>query len=40
MADKIVCWKCGGSGYLPQYSYFNHGVCYACHGTGYLTEQQ
>jgi hypothetical protein len=40
MADKTVCWKCGGSGYLPQYSYFNHGVCYACHGTGYITEQQ
>lgn len=31
---QIDCPKCGGDGYLPQYSYINGGRCYKCDGTG------
>jgi hypothetical protein len=27
------CIRCGGSGYLPQYSYYMEGVCFACYGS-------
>lgn len=31
-----TCPKCGGSGYLPQYSYYMNGVCFKCGGEGVL----
>lgn len=27
-----ICWKCNGTGYLPQYAYYENGVCFACLG--------
>ncbi len=29
-----VCWKCGGTGYLPEYGYTFEGVCFNCNGCG------
>src|SRR5271166_1934182 len=29
------CWKCGGKGRIPHYSYILGGVCFACGGAGY-----
>ena len=31
-----VCAKCGGSGFLPEYSHVWDGVCFECSGTGYV----
>ena len=28
------CWKCGGSGKLPEYNYWDDGICYGCGGGG------
>lgn len=32
----ILCDKCGGSGYLPQYDYYMGGVCFKCWGEGVI----
>jgi 5-methylcytosine-specific restriction endonuclease McrA len=32
--NLIPCDRCGGSGYLPQYSHVEHGVCFKCGGEG------
>lgn len=29
-----TCDRCGGSGYLPQYEHFQHGICFRCGGEG------
>jgi hypothetical protein len=29
-----VCWKCGGTGYLPEYGNVFEGVCFNCNGSG------
>lgn len=29
----IVCWKCGGSGYLPGYEHVDGARCWGCGGT-------
>jgi hypothetical protein len=29
------CPRCGGDGYLPQYSHVEDGVCFLCWGSGY-----
>jgi hypothetical protein len=29
---KNHCWKCGGTGILPEYSGIKNGVCFACGG--------
>lgn len=31
-----VCPRCGGSGYLPQYSHVEHGRCFKCGGEGVI----
>lgn len=31
-----ICEKCGGSGYLPEYHYFQSGVCFRCDGEGVI----
>lgn len=28
------CSKCGGEGYIPQFSHIQNGVCFQCEGTG------
>ena len=35
--DSVGCSRCGGSGYLPQFSHVAGGVCFACggHSEGY-----
>lgn len=32
--NLIPCDRCGGSGYLPQYSHVEHGICFKCYGEG------
>ena len=32
--NLIKCDRCGGSGYLPQYSHVEHGRCFKCGGEG------
>jgi 5-methylcytosine-specific restriction endonuclease McrA len=32
----IPCDRCGGSGYLPQYSHVEHGICFKCGGEGVI----
>ena len=29
-----ICTRCGGTGYLSEYSYVEGGVCFACGGSG------
>jgi hypothetical protein len=29
---QYICWKCNGTGYLPQYAHYQNGVCFACLG--------
>ena len=31
---KSGCYRCGGSGYLPEFSYHMGGICFSCMGTG------
>ena len=31
-----ICPRCGGSGYLPQYSHVEHGICFKCGGEGVI----
>ena len=34
IANLATCPRCGGSGYLPQYSHIEHGICFKCNGEG------
>lgn len=34
ISNLIPCSRCGGSGYLPQYSHVEHGICFKCYGEG------
>lgn len=34
----IKCPRCNGSGYLPQYNYYEHGVCFKCGGEGSIID--
>lgn len=29
-----LCDRCGGSGFLPQYEYYEDGICFKCNGEG------
>lgn len=33
------CPRCNGSGYLPQYSYYEHGICFKCGGDGVIIDE-
>lgn len=33
-ASATCCRRCGGSGYLGQFSHFNGGRCFGCDGEG------
>jgi len=30
----IVCKKCGGKGYIPEYKHIQEGICFWCWGSG------
>ena len=34
ISNLIRCDRCGGSGYLPQFSHVEHGICFKCGGEG------
>lgn len=34
-----VCDRCGGSGYLPQYSHVEDGICFKCNGEGVILDE-
>lgn len=34
-----ICPKCGGSGYLSQYSHIEHGICFNCGGEGVILNE-
>ena len=36
VANLATCPRCGGSGYLPQYSHVEHGICFKCNGEGVI----
>lgn len=38
ISNLIPCSRCGGSGYLPQYSHVEHGICFKCYGEGTVIE--
>lgn len=33
----VVCSKCQGTGFLPQYNYYCNGTCFRCDGKGYTS---
>lgn len=35
-----VCDRCGGSGYLPQYSHVEDGICFKCNGEGVILDEE
>lgn len=35
---KIDCLNCGGTGYLPEYYYYEQGLCFSCDGRGFYFE--
>lgn len=32
--DRETCWKCSGTGRIPEYGHRHNGLCYACEGQG------
>tara|TARA_R110002096_G_scaffold434640_2_gene656971 strand:+ start:1442 stop:2092 length:651 start_codon:yes stop_codon:yes gene_type:complete len=34
-----ICGKCEGSGYLPEFHYYENGICFKCYGFGALLEK-
>lgn len=38
IAYTTICDRCSGSGYLPQYKHFEHGICFKCGGEGVLLD--
>ena len=39
ISNLIPCDRCGGSGYLPQYSHVEHGICFKCSGEGVVLNE-
>lgn len=37
--DDNICPKCGGTGYIPQYSNVDNGICWECGGSGRIEEK-
>ena len=38
ISNLIICDRCSGSGYLPQYSHVEHGICFKCGGEGVVIK--
>ena len=36
ITNPVVCPKCEGKGFIPQFDYYANGVCFDCGGTGYI----
>jgi len=36
--NVVVCSRCGGDGYLPNYNYVDNGVCFQCQGRCFLRK--
>lgn len=34
MSDTTTCYKCNGSGVIPEFRHIDNGTCYHCEGTG------
>jgi len=34
LKEAVICSKCNGSGYLPEFNYYLDGVCFDCWGHG------
>src|SRR5690606_34273771 len=32
------CYRCGGTGYLAEFSYYMGGICFSCMGSGQLLD--
>lgn len=39
ISNLVRCDRCGGSGYLPQYSHVEHGRCFKCGGEGVVIRE-
>lgn len=39
VCDADTCPRCGGSGYLPQYSHVENGICFECWGEGVILPE-
>ena len=39
IGNLAICDRCGGSGYLPQYSHVEDGVCFKCGGEGVVLNE-
>jgi len=39
IGNLAICDRCGGSGYLPQYSHIEDGVCFKCGGEGVVLNE-
>lgn len=39
ISTLVPCSRCGGSGYLPQYSHVEHGICFKCGGEGVIINE-
>ena len=37
--QKILCYKCSGTGMLPHYIHQDDGVCYECNGSGKVNDR-
>lgn len=39
IGNLVVCDRCSGSGYLPQYSHVEDGICFKCGGEGVVLNE-
>lgn len=39
IGNLAICDRCGGSGYLPQYSHVENGICFKCGGEGVILNE-
>ena len=39
IGNLAICDRCGGSGYLPQYSHVEDGICFKCGGEGVILNE-
>lgn len=39
IGNLVTCDRCGGSGYLPQYSHVENGICFKCGGEGVIINE-
>lgn len=33
-----ACYKCNGTGYLPEYNYYENGICFKCGGRTFIEK--